>query len=96
MAKRRKREEKIDVNEKRKKNELSLAFMKAYIEAKVDADKLEEAKAEFKANAIENTDDGEKYSAKKAKDYFASKYPDAIEPPKKKGGNTATEDLMGW
>lgn len=96
MAKRRRREEKIDVNVKRKKNELSLAFMKAYIEANVDAEKLEEAKAEFKAIALENTEDGTKYNAKKAKDFFAENYPGAIEPPKKKGGNSASEDLEQW
>lgn len=97
MAKRRRREQKIDVNVKLKKNELSLAFMKAYIDEKVEADKLEEAKEEFKKNAIITTDDGEpKYDAKKAKDYFAKTYPDAIEPPKKKGGTSALDDLTAW
>lgn len=97
MAKRTKREKKIDVNVKLKKNELSLAFMKAYISEKVEADKLEEAKAEFKKNAIITTENGEpKYDAKKAKDYFATTYPEAIEPPKKKGGNSALDDLNDW
>lgn len=96
MAKRTRREKKIDVNVKLKKNELSLAFMKAYIDAKVEADKLAEAKEEFKKNAITIVDEEPKYDPKKAKDYFATTYPEAIEPPKKKGGNSAIDDLNDW
>lgn len=96
MAKRTKREKKIDVNVKLKKNELSLAFMKAYISEKVEADKLEEAKEEFKNKAIELVDGEPKYSPKKARNYFAETYPEAIEPPKKKGGNSALDELNEW
>lgn len=90
-AKKKSKAKEIDVNVPKKKNELSLEFMKAYIEAKVDSEELDKAKEEFKAAALVEG----KYDAKSAKDYFVANYPDAIKVSEKKK-NDATTTLNEW
>lgn len=94
MATRRKRKAKeIDVNKPLKKNELSLDFMMAYIEEKVADEDFEKAKEEFKK---ESRDADGKYTPKKARDFFAEKYPDAIKKPEKKSAKSADDKLNDW
>lgn len=83
----------IDVDTPLKKNELSLDFMMAYIEKKVEADKIEEAKASFKKEALD--EDGG-YVPKKARDYFATAYPEAVKKPEKKSARKAEDKLADW
>ena len=92
-TKRRKKATVIDTDIPLKKNELSLDYMMAYIEDKVDEDKQAQAKADFKAVALDSNGD---YQPKQARDYFEKTYPTAVKKPEKKGAKKAKDKLADW
>ena len=93
-----KRKKKIDITTPVKKNELSFDYMTLYIEDKFKNDKgaLEKAKADFKANAVEEVDGVKKYSPKKARAYFIDNYAEAVIVKAEKKQVSTLEKLDRW
>lgn len=93
-----KRKKKIDITTPVKKNELSFDYMTLYIEDKFKNDKgaLEKAKAEFKANAVEEVDGEKKYSPKKARAYFVENYAEAVILKAEKKQISVLDKLDRW
>ena len=82
-----KKDKVIDITTPLKKNQLSLDYMKEYIK-----ENDPNGKDDFIKEALVEG----RYNPKNARDYFCTKYPEAVILPKEKNSNDATAKLLEW